>query len=599
MALTPVPTIDPALPVPPNPADEEAVFDAKAYAWSNALPGFGGDVKAIGDATYANAQWAETKAGEAATQAGLATTNGAAQVALAAAQVDLAAAQVDLATEQADLATSNGAAQVALAAAQVAIAAGHASDAADSATAASASATEAAGLVEKYQGSLAADPVLDKNGGPLSNGDWYVSTVTGVIRAYTVAGGWVNGLSAVAGVTSVNGNSGAITGVVTETGAQSLTEKTLVNPLLFLGGSNGTAGQVPISQGAGLPVIWGAGSEIIRSVRTSNTAISAANKGNLIDITSGTFTQTFSAASTLGNGWFCYIRNSGTGDITLDPNASELIDGLISYVMYPGECRLVQCDGVALRTVVLNSFYKVFTASGNFIKPPGYSLFEGLLWGGGGGGTRTDQTAGGGGGGGGACAQFSLVSSLIASSQSFVIGSGGVGGAPYPVNKYESGGTGGNSSIGGLIEAYGGGGGGGGLESGTNFFGGGGGGIYSAGIGAQGIINNGVGGLGGSSASSGGDGGKSTEYGGAGGAFSGIDGPLSVFGGGGGGGGTSWAPQKTGGISRFGGNGGAGCVGSTTPPGNGVAPGGGGGAGNNTFSGGNGARGELRIWGII
>ena len=317
MALTPVPTIDPALPVPPNPADEEAVFDAKAYAWSEALPGFGSDVKAIGDATYANAQWAETKALEAAEQVPLA------------------------------------AAQVALAAAQVSIAAGHASDAADSATAASASATEAAELVEKYQGALSADPVLDKNGGPLSNGDWYVSTVTGFIRAYTVAGGWVSGLSAVAGVTSVNGNSGAVTGVITETGAQSLTEKTLVNPLLFLGGSNGSAGQVPISQGAGLPVIWGSGSEIIRVTRTSNTAISSTNKGNLIDITSGTFTQTFNSAASLSNGWFCYVRNSGTGDITLDPNSSELIDGLTSYVMYPGEVRLVQCDGVALRTILV------------------------------------------------------------------------------------------------------------------------------------------------------------------------------------------------------------------------------------------------------
>ena len=69
MALTPVPTIDPALPIPPNPADDEAVFDAKAYAWSEALPGFGSDVKAIGDATYANAQLAETKASDAATSA--------------------------------------------------------------------------------------------------------------------------------------------------------------------------------------------------------------------------------------------------------------------------------------------------------------------------------------------------------------------------------------------------------------------------------------------------------------------------------------------------------------------------------------------------
>ena len=203
MALTPVPTIDPALPVPPNPADEEAVFDAKAYAWSNALPGFGGDVKAIGDATYANAQWAQTKAGEAATQAGLATTNGAAQVALAAAQVDLASAQV------------------ALAAAQVSIAAGHASNAETSATDAAESAAEAEvsavaaadSAVEASKRNLGAKssaPTTDNQGQPLLVGATYYDTTLKKWRVWS-GSAWADGISAVAGVSAVNGQSGAVT----------------------------------------------------------------------------------------------------------------------------------------------------------------------------------------------------------------------------------------------------------------------------------------------------------------------------------------------------------------------------------------------------
>lgn len=67
MALTPVPTIDPGLGNVPDPADDEAIFEADAYDFTSRMPGFGADIKAIGDATYVNAQWAETKASEAAT----------------------------------------------------------------------------------------------------------------------------------------------------------------------------------------------------------------------------------------------------------------------------------------------------------------------------------------------------------------------------------------------------------------------------------------------------------------------------------------------------------------------------------------------------
>lgn len=90
---------------------------------------------------------------------------------------------------------------------------------------------------------------------------------------------------------------------------------------------------------------------INRSARTSNTVLGAADKGKLIDCTTGGWTQTVSAAATLGDGWYCYIKNSTTRFITLDPNAAELIDGAGVKTLFPDECLMVQCDGTGLNTV--------------------------------------------------------------------------------------------------------------------------------------------------------------------------------------------------------------------------------------------------------
>lgn len=325
-------------------------------------------------------------------------------------------------------------------------------------------------------------------------------------------------------------------------------------------------------------LVEAAGISIKRVQRTSNVQLTKADSGNLIDITAGTFTQTFAAAATLGDGWWCYLRNSGAGDITLDPNESEQIDGMASFVMYPGEVRLVQCDGTALRSVVLNAFYKTFTSSGTFVKPPGYQQFSGLLWGGGGSGSRNYTTSANesAGGGGGACTPFAIPSGNLLASESFVIGAGGSG---QPTNN-QPGSTGGTSTF-KNISAFGGGGGAANLTGRAQ--GGGGGGSLSAGsAGGVDTVTYGM------------PSGSGAFYGGAHGGSRASTGGNAVFGGGGGGS-TEVTGGSAGGTSVFGGAGGAGVI---NAPGNGVAPGGGGGGAISVTSGA-GARGELRIWGII
>jgi hypothetical protein len=258
MPITAPPTIT-ALPTPPDPNDR-STFNSRAYPWSVAQQTFGTEVGSVATNVYNNAL-------EAQDQAGIATAK-AAEAAGSAAEA-LAQASGTVATGSAkDWATKVDAEVVA---GQGFGAKKYADDAALSAAAAAASALEAAGLVEKYQGALAADPTLDKDGNPLTAGDWYINTTTGYIRVYN-GSAWVQGISVVAGVSSLNGLVGDLTGFVTETGAQALSNKTLTDPKLLLGGTNGTEGQVPISQGAGLPPVWG---DIDSTLKTGDILLTA------------------------------------------------------------------------------------------------------------------------------------------------------------------------------------------------------------------------------------------------------------------------------------------------------------------------------------
>lgn len=84
--------------------------------------------------------------------------------------------------------------------------------------------------------------------------------------------------------------------------------------------------------------------------RSSNTILDESDIGKLFKATSS-FTQTLTAAATLGDGWHCNYRNDGTGIITLDANASETIDGATTITLRPGEAILIYCDGSNFKTI--------------------------------------------------------------------------------------------------------------------------------------------------------------------------------------------------------------------------------------------------------
>ena len=61
-----------------------------------------------------------------------------------------------------------------------------------------------------------------------------------------------------------------------------------------------------------------------------------------------TFTQTFAAVATLGDGWVIDYRIESGATITFDPNAAELIDGAATKVVAGPSSGRLWCDGAAL-----------------------------------------------------------------------------------------------------------------------------------------------------------------------------------------------------------------------------------------------------------
>jgi hypothetical protein len=332
--------------------------------------------------------------------------------------------------------------------------------------------TNAAGVYTADQATAAAaDAVSTAADVVLTNAD-VLSTAASAAAAVVTANAaqWVSEASYAAGANAISnidfGTYRAIlthTGVATDPSADAtnwviISARELASQAVAEAGTDNTESMSPLRTAQAIAALT-SGSSLVRSARTSNTIIDGTDKGTLIDITSGTFTQTFTATATLGGGWFCYLQNSGTGDITLDPNASELIDGLSDYIMYSGEVRLIQCDGSALRSIVLMPFHKTFTSSDTFIKPPMYSSFGLYILGGGGGGGAgfASNGRGGIGGSGGGAMELTFLSDSLSATETVTIGAGGANGS----GSGGDGGIGGDSKIGAFVIGRGGEGGGG------------------------------------------------------------------------------------------------------------------------------------------
>lgn len=162
------------------------------------------------------------------------------------------------------------------------------------------------------------------------------------------------GPTGAAGATGPTGAAGA-TGAAGPTGATGVTGATGPTGTTGATGPTGPTGTTGTTGPTGPTGSAGAASLTYES-RSSNTILAGADNGKYIDITAA-ITQTFTAAATLGAGWSVTLRNAGTGTtvVALDPNASETIDGATTMHLFPGEVRLVICNGTLFNTIMLNA----------------------------------------------------------------------------------------------------------------------------------------------------------------------------------------------------------------------------------------------------
>jgi hypothetical protein len=104
--------------------------------------------------------------------------------------------------------------------------------------------------------------------------------------------------------------------------------------------------------GAGLKAIATTLNARITTVEKNVTPYAVVNGDRAVSLvwTGGVGTFNLAAAGTVGADWFCYIRNSGGGDLTVTPPAGT-IDGAANKTYPSGASSILVCDGVNYYTL--------------------------------------------------------------------------------------------------------------------------------------------------------------------------------------------------------------------------------------------------------
>ena len=83
----------------------------------------------------------------------------------------------------------------------------------------------------------------------------------------------------------------------------------------------------------------------------NNYAAGVNDRAKMFVWTGGGGTFTLPSAVDVGNNWFCYLRNAGSGSIVADPSGGILINGSSTLSFAPGDSAIIASDGAAFYTI--------------------------------------------------------------------------------------------------------------------------------------------------------------------------------------------------------------------------------------------------------
>ena len=83
----------------------------------------------------------------------------------------------------------------------------------------------------------------------------------------------------------------------------------------------------------------------------SDYPIVADDRGQILDVVTGTITVTTPDAATAGDGFYCFIRNSSAGNLTLEGYSTQTVNGALSITFAPGDSVILMSTGTNWVTV--------------------------------------------------------------------------------------------------------------------------------------------------------------------------------------------------------------------------------------------------------